>query len=150
MIFVTGYFGAPIRGCAREISKDKGYALIDLDERVEAIDGRSIRRLCMMNGEHGYRNKEYEALKEIADGGDRDVVIACGDGVLLDEMSRELILREGQLIIAGKDMTEEALWESAKSMDDTYHAFMHFGSEDQKREAFGKHFERQKKLFGGI
>ena len=44
-------------------------------------------------------------------------------------------------------MSREQLWENALLCDDTCHAFMYFGSDEQKREAFFRLYERQKILF---
>ena len=148
MIIVTGYFGAPIEETARKLATDKGLEYISLDEEITKRDGRSIKRLVMMNGEHGYRNQEYEVLQELCDtAADRaGLVIACGDGVLYDDDSREIALGQ-ELVIAGEGMTTEELWENAKAAEDSYHAFMAFGTEDEKRAAFEELIRRQKNLF---
>ncbi|MGI6766605.1 MAG: shikimate kinase [Lentihominibacter sp.] len=153
MIFVTGYFGAPVREKAEELASEQGLEVINLDKMIEAADGRSIKRICMMHGEHGYRNKEYEALKELTEGSaasDGKAVVLCGDGVLHDDMSREILMTKGTLVIVGENMSPEELWERAKQIDDTYHAFMFFGSESDKRKAFEGLHCRQKVLFGGL
>ncbi|MDO4176267.1 MAG: shikimate kinase [Bacillota bacterium] len=147
LTIVTGYFGAPVLQLAEEIAAEENCPLIDLDREIEKRDGRSIKRLVMMNGEHGYRNNEYEVLAELAKA-DKALVLACGDGVLHDEDSRAIIA-EGRLIIAGEDMSPDALWENARMQTDTYHAFMSFGTDEDKRKAFDSLLERQKKLFGG-
>lgn len=160
IIFVTGFFGSPIMQRARQLAVENGCPLISLDDEIERADGRSVRRICMTMGEHEYRNKEYESLKSIAEGKAppagaqaaesttpaADLVVACGDGVLLDDMSRELILGY-TLVITGADMTCEALWENARADVESCHAFMHFGTEEKRREAFEKLFERQRALF---
>ena len=164
IIFVTGFFGAPVMQKAQQLAKEKGYALISLDEEIEKADGRSARRICMMMGEHEYRNKEYEALKSITEcalhedqncalhenaGGkipQGGLVVCCGDGVLHDDMSRELIGAH-ELIVLGGDMTIDELWENAREIKDSCHAFMHFGSDGEKRAAFEKLYERQRVLF---
>ena len=178
MIFVTGYFGARIREEAERIASRKGWPVLDLDRAIEESDGRSIARLCMMGGEHAYRNAEYEQVAALCgagkysgeDAGPQDpavegadparengadepgapdpdgLVIACGDGILYDEDTRALIL-EHQLVIAGEDRTLDELWEQAKQDVATYHAFMKFGTEEEKRAAFEAHHGRQEKLF---
>ena len=172
LIFVTGYFGAPIEETAAEIAGQEGMDLLILDRAIEIKDGRSIRKLCMAGGEHGYRNLEYEAVQEISeaygggvgsDGEDRDdgeredrdsvsfvsdtgLVIACGDGILYDEMSRDVIAGH-ELIIVGEDMSLSKLWKRACCDDQTWHAFMFFGSEEEKRQAFEEYHQRQKQLF---
>ncbi len=157
LIFVTGYFGAPIRETADRIASSKGRSVLDLDSMIEEKDGRSIARLCMMGGEHAYRNAEYEAVNELqeAAGGECTPgqtseqalpVVACGDGILYDDDSRAVILQH-ELVIAGEDLPLEELWERAKADEATYHAFMKFGSDEEKRAKFEEHHARQKKLF---
>ena len=65
LIVVTGCFGAPVKEKSLELARQRGLPLVDLDNEITKRDGRSIRRLVMMNGEHGYRNAEYEILKEL-------------------------------------------------------------------------------------
>ncbi len=152
MIFVTGYFGAPVREKAEELASESGSEIIDLDKMIEEADGRSIKRICMMHGEHGYRNKEFETLKELTEADDaakKNAVVLCGDGVLHDDMSREIMTTKGKLIIVGEEISPEDLWECAKQIDDTYHAFMFFGLEEEKKKAFEELHRRQKILFGG-
>ena len=145
LIVVTGCFGAPVREEAAEIACQKGLPLVDLDSEIQRRDGRSIRRLVMMNGEHGYRNLEYEILKELSEAGS-PCVVACGDGVLYDDDSREIIRGCG-LVIAGSGLSEDELWSKASEITDSYHAFMSFGTEDEKRSAFGDLIRRQRSMF---
>ncbi|MDO4745876.1 MAG: shikimate kinase [Bacillota bacterium] len=146
IIFVTGFFGAPIMQSAQRIAEEKGYALKSLDDEIEKSDGRTVRRICMVMGEHEYRNKEYETLKSLIEGPLDNIVVACGDGVLHDDMSKELICKH-ELVIVGYDMTCAELWEQAKNIEGSCHAFMNFGSDEDKQVAFEKLFERQRVLF---
>lgn len=146
IIFVTGYFGAPIREVAEKTAEREGYALLSLDEEIERADGRSILRICMLMGEHEYRNKEYEILAKLtAD----NIVVYCGDGVLNDEMSRDIIMKH-RLVIAGADMSVDELWENAKKAKDSAHAFMHFGSEESQKKSFEDLYSRQRALYDSI
>jgi shikimate kinase len=147
MVIVTGCFGAPVVTKAKELSRELDLPLVELDKEIEARDGRTIRRLVMMNGEHGYRNAEFEILQELAENG-QPCVVACGDGVLYDDDSRGIIC-ENQLVIAGADLSEEQLWENASRCRDSYHAFMSFGTEEEKRNAFRDLIRRQRLLFEG-
>ncbi len=157
IIFVTGFFGAPTMQKAQALAEEKGYILKVLDKEIEKTDGRSARRICMMMGEHEYRNKEYEALKSIVEeytsaenqstaNTTDGVVVCCGDGVLHDDMSRDLI-ESYELIVLGGDLTCEELWNSAKDIEDSCHAFMCFGTEEEKYSSFVKLYERQHVLF---
>lgn len=176
IIIVIGPFGAPVLNTARELAAQRGLPLVDLDHEIELRDGRSIKRLVMMNGEHAYRNLEFEILQELVASPDAHdasvsigvsggaptgastgmstgastgvsggVVVACGDGVLYDDDSRGIILAN-ELVIAGEELSEEELWEQAKTATDSYHAFMSFGTEEEKRAAFGDLIKRQRVL----
>lgn len=156
LIFITGFFGAPLLQRAQQLAEEHDLPLVSLDEEIEKTDGRSVRRICMMMGEHEYRNKEYEALKKLTEcalveaaGGETPrsgAVVLCGDGVLHDDMSRDLITSH-QLIVLGGDMSCDELWENAKTIEGSCHAFMHFGNEEEKRAAFDNLYERQRVLF---
>lgn len=169
IIFVTGHFGAPITETAAGIARETGSRLVSLDEEIEKADGRTVLRICMLMGEHEYRNKEYEALKRLTGGYHKStehatqaaestdsqtdgngcgtgLVVACGDGVLNDEMSAEIIA-DYRLIIAGTDMTTDELWENARHTTGSPHAFMYMGDEPSKRQAFGELHDRQTALF---
>lgn len=147
IVFVTGFFGAPVMQTALKIADEENLDIISLDDEIEKNDGRSVRRICMVMGEHEYRNKEYEVLKKLNESaGSRKMAICCGDGVLHDEMSRDIILGH-RLVIVGKDMSIDELWENAKASEGSYHAFMHFGTPEEKRNAFEKLWQRQCALF---
>lgn len=147
IIFTTGYFGSQIEDNSKSLADSKGYLLLSLDELIEKSDGRSIRRICMMMGEHEYRNKEYSAIKDFLENPpDDNVIVFCSDGVLLDDMSRELILKHN-LIIFGLDKSADELWNHAKNQNNSYHAFMHFGSEEDRHSKFLALIDRQKNFF---
>lgn len=207
IIFVTGFFGAPVMESAERLAKEKGYGFLSLDAEIEKEDGRSIQRICMMMGEHEYRNKEYAALLKITKSAESDVmadsvgdgpasaqsnsrqdlspagaqpnakpdsssadaqsktgnstcdaslyagksglVVYCGDGVLLDEMSKALIKQHSVLII-GSDLPQETLWQNAQKDKNTYHAFMHFGTEEKRRTLFNALLKKQRALFAPL
>jgi shikimate kinase len=143
-IFVTGYMGAATRELAEKITAELSYELIDMDAEIEKLDGRTIQRICMLMGEHEYRNKEYEALEELSK--KEDLVVVCGDGALFDEMCEEL-MGKGEIVIADADRSAEELWQAAKDDKNIPYAFMQFGSEDEKRETFFKMYDQRKPIY---
>lgn len=151
----TGYLGAPIREHSVNFAKASNFSLLDLDEEIVKRDGRSIIRICMMMGEHEYRNKEYDILNEIKENpnkfiGDKEgLVVMCGDGVLYDEMSKALA-DNFDIRICGDDMSEEELWQNAKTIQNSYHAFLNFGSEEDKRAKFHDFYQRQKAFYDSL
>ncbi|MCE2604108.1 hypothetical protein LH384_34015, partial [Pseudomonas aeruginosa] len=77
--------------------------------------------MCMMMGEHEYRNKEYEMLCLLAE--EEGIVVSCRDGVMLDEMNRD-ILEQNKVIVADGDISPKTLWERAKDEKGLPYAFM--------------------------
>lgn len=151
-IFVTGFFGAPVREAAERLAADTDALLVSLDEEIEKEDGRSVLRICMLMGEHEYRNKEFEMLQKITDGEilstDSDtVVVLCSDGVLHDEMSADII-KNHDLVVVGRDMSCDELWAGACSSPVSCHAFMTLTDEAARRRSFDELYERQQQLFG--
>lgn len=142
-IFVTGYMGADTRGLAEKLAAELSYELIDLDAEIEKEDGRTIQRICMLMGEHEYRNKEYEMLQTLKD---RDgIVVLCGDGIIFDDQNRE-VLEANTVMLADPDTDIEILWERAKDMKDLPYAFMNFGG-DNRKEKFIALYEQRKDIY---
>lgn len=142
-IFVTGYMGADTRGLAEKLAAELSYELIDLDAEIEKKDGRTIQRICMLMGEHEYRNKEYEMLQTLKD---RDgIVVLCGDGIIFDDQNRE-VLEANTVMLADPDTDIEILWERAKDMKDLPYAFMNFGG-DNRKEKFIALYEQRKDIY---
>lgn len=143
IIFVTGFIGSDRTGSARLLAAQNNMEFVDLDQAIEAKDGRNVRRIAMMMGEHEVRNKEHEAIKELLElashgGGEnrsdhKGFVVACSDGIVLDDECLSL-LAQGQVVIADGDLTPELLWEKAKSDPNPAYAFLSAGLSDEDEE----------------
>lgn len=143
-IFVTGFLGSDRKAEAEKLAAELGYQAIDLDAEIEKEDGRSVQRICMTMGEHEYRNKEYEMLERLASM--EDIVVSCGDGVLLDDMSRG-ILSEHQVVIADAELGAEELWEKARNQKHLPYAFMQMGDDATRKEKFMALYQRRRELY---
>lgn len=110
---------------------------VALDQEIEAKDGRNVRRIAMMMGEHEVRNKEYEAVKyllerlEISGNGQPGCgfMVACSDGIIMDDECLSL-LAQGRVVIADETLTPEELWAQAKKDPNPAYAFL-FSTEDE-------------------
>lgn len=143
-IFVVGFLGSGRKQAAERLAAELGYEAVDLDQEIEKRDGRSIRRLCMTMGEHEYRNQEYRLLSEFAD--KSGVVVCCGDGVVLDHMSLDL-LRRNAVLVADWELTAEDLWEKAKKLENPSYAFMRCPDEAVKKKKFMELYNQRKPLY---
>lgn len=142
-IFVTGYMGADTRGMAESIATETGYELIDLDAEIEKADGRTIQRICMLMGEHEYRNKEYEMLQTLKNR--EGIVVLCGDGIIFDDQNRE-VLQDNTVVLADAATDIEILWERAKDLKDLPYAFMNFGGDERKKQ-FIELYEQRRGIY---
>lgn len=142
-IFVTGYMGAQSRELAEQIAAELGYEMIDMDAEIEKLDGRTIQRICMLMGEHEYRNKEYEMLQSLKDR--EGIVVLCGDGIIFDDQNRE-VLEANTVVLADADADIDELWERAKDLKGLPYAFMNFGG-DERKEKFIELYEQRKDIY---
>lgn len=143
-IFVLGFLGADRRGLANKIAAKLNYRVVDLDEEIEQEDGRSVQRICMMMGEHEYRNKEYEMLLKYAKM--ESIVVICGDGAMLDDMSRD-ILKQNTVIVADRELSAEDLWERSKHQKKVPYAFMQGPASSLMKEKFIALYEQRQPLY---
>ena len=86
-ILLVGFMGAGKTTVGRELSRSLGWPFVDLDQRVEEMEGRSIAKIWADEGEEGFRRRESAALEEALAGGQR-AVIASGGGLWVRSENR--------------------------------------------------------------
>lgn len=140
--FVIGFIGSRRMERGEELARELGYQLLDLDRMIEERDGRSLKKLIMMMGEHEYRNKEYEVLKELED--QQGFVLVCGDGIVHDEMNLA-ILKKGATIFVEEPL--ETLWERVRGKADGLYAFLHDSDQERARKKFMEFYQLRLPLY---
>ncbi len=103
-ILLVGPMGAGKSSVGLALASRRGWAHIDLDERVAEEAGMSIPEIFEREGEHGFRAREAAALEALPD--DR-CVVSLGGGALVAGGSRAVAARKGLLVWL--DATPEAL-----------------------------------------
>jgi shikimate kinase len=80
-IVLVGFMGAGKTSVGRELGRHLGWPFIDLDDRVQARERRTIAEIFQTSGEAEFRRAEYNALdellKEVESG---PMVVAVGGG----------------------------------------------------------------------
>lgn len=76
-VFLIGFPGCGKTTLGRELARQTGWPLIDLDEWIERQQGKSIKQLYGEMGEERFREVEREALQQVSLAGG---VVACGGG----------------------------------------------------------------------
>jgi shikimate kinase len=95
-IFLVGFMGAGKSTVGPVLAEHLGVAFIDLDEVIERETGTSIDDLFTLGGEEGFRVAERDALAGVMCDG--PAVVACGGGIVTDELSRGLLTGAGDVI----------------------------------------------------
>ncbi|MGB3051995.1 MAG: 3-dehydroquinate synthase [Polyangiales bacterium] len=87
--------GAGKSTVAASVARQLGTGALDLDARVEELAGRSIPEIFSERGEGAFRALEKEALEALPS----DVgVVSLGGGTVIDDETRQMLLREGILV----------------------------------------------------
>lgn len=105
-IFLVGYMGAGKTSVGRYVAERLRWRFVDLDDRVEAATGRTVREIFAAEGEAVFRRYESEALvallSEMTSGA--PTVVALGGGAFaqetnaaaLDEFAAPVVFLEAQ------------------------------------------------------
>jgi shikimate kinase / 3-dehydroquinate synthase len=81
-LLLSGFMATGKTTVGQRVAALAGCAFVDLDLRIEAQAGKSVRRIFEESGEEGFRRVEAAALDELLAAG-RPEVIALGGGALL-------------------------------------------------------------------
>ncbi len=92
-LYLTGYRGCGKSTVAKLLATRLDRPLADLDDVIESIAGCSIAAIFAAEGEAGFRDRETEALRSVAETHPR--VIALGGGAILSPVNREMIAATG-------------------------------------------------------
>lgn len=95
-IFLVGMMGAGKTTVGRQLAKRLDRRFVDVDHEIEARTGVRIPTIFEIEGEPGFRQREKQALVDLAQEG--DLVIATGGGVVLAEENRHLLRNSGVVI----------------------------------------------------
>ncbi len=94
-VYLSGPMGAGKSSAARAVADQLGTRSLDLDDRVEALAGKSIPEIFAQDGEGAFRALERRALQELPE----DVgVVALGGGTVVDNATRQSLLGAGILV----------------------------------------------------
>jgi shikimate dehydrogenase len=96
-IALVGFMGSGKSAAGEILASQMGFSFKDLDELIEAKEGRSIPDIFKIDGEDYFRKIEKTLLKTELEN-HTGVVYACGGGVVVDKQNRE-ILKQNALVI---------------------------------------------------
>ena len=95
-ILFVGFMGSGKTSVSKRLSKICGLSLIDVDQRIVAIEHRSIPQIFAEEGEEGFRRIETETLKGIACEGRS--IVSCGGGIVCNPANLPILKDLGTVI----------------------------------------------------
>jgi shikimate kinase len=98
LIVIVGFMGCGKTVVAKELSLLLNKPCVDLDARVEELEGRSPAQIISEDGEQAFREKETQTLAAMLDG-EEGTVIALGGGAWPFAVNRELVRSVGSITI---------------------------------------------------
>ena len=99
-VYLSGPMGAGKSTVAHALAEQLGTRALDLDAQVEKLAGRSIPEIFAERGESAFRGLEKEALRTLPS---EVGVVSLGGGTVVDDETRQALLRDGLLITLTAD-----------------------------------------------
>ena len=96
-IILVGMMGAGKTTIGKLLSNQLAFNFIDLDRRIEEKSGVKINTIFEIEGEEGFREREYLALKDAL--AEEKAVISTGGGVVVKDINRSLIQKSEAMVV---------------------------------------------------
>jgi len=95
-IALIGFMGAGKTVVGEALAQKLGKEFIELDALIEQRAGKTIPEIFRQDGEIAFREREIEAVKEVS--GKKNAVIACGGGVVLNQINIDRLRKESLIV----------------------------------------------------
>ena len=96
-IFITGFSGTGKTAVGREVARRLGWRFVDTDDEIVRDAGKPIAAIFAELGEAAFRRLERDSLEAVS--GDERQVISTGGGVPMEERNRQLMARNGAIVL---------------------------------------------------
>ncbi|HEY82555.1 MAG TPA: shikimate kinase [Dehalococcoidia bacterium] len=93
---LIGFMGAGKTAVGKVLAERLGKEFIELDALIEQRAGKTIPEIFQQDGEIAFRELEIEAVKEVC--GKKNAVIACGGGVVLNQINIDRLRKESLIV----------------------------------------------------
>ena len=110
-IFFVGLMGAGKTTIGRLLAKHFNMTFYDTDHEIERRTGVNIPLIFEVEGEAGFRRREFSMLEELSRM--PNIVLATGGGAVLSQQNRELLKQNGTVIYLRANVQE--LWQRTRN-----------------------------------
>ena len=95
-ITLIGFMGTGKTVVGKALAEKLGKEFIELDALIEQKTGKPIPEIFQQDGEVTFRELEIEAAKEVSQ--KKNVVIACGGGIVLNKINIDRLKKESLIV----------------------------------------------------
>jgi len=95
-IALIGFMGTGKTAVGKRLAEKLGKDFVELDALIERKAGKTVPQIFQQDGEIPFRELEIEAAKEVS--GKKNVVIACGGGVVLNKINIDRLRQESVVV----------------------------------------------------
>lgn len=96
LLFLVGFMGAGKSTIAKNLAKKQKLPLIEMDEELVRMEGKSISDIFEQSGELYFRDLESQLISEIVK--KEKAIISCGGGVMLRNENIEIMKKNGRIV----------------------------------------------------
>lgn len=91
-VFLVGFMASGKSSVGPELARRLDWDFVDLDSRIESLEGETVPEIFRAGGETRFRLAETAALRDLLTGPlKRDSVVALGGGAFVQDINRELL-----------------------------------------------------------
>ncbi len=95
-IALIGFMGTGKTAVGKALAEKLGRSFVELDLLIEQKVGKSIPDIFQQDGETAFRELEIEVTREVSKG--RNLVIACGGGIVLNKINIERLRKSARMV----------------------------------------------------
>ena len=92
-LYLVGFMGAGKTTVATALGRRLGWPTVDVDERIESRERRTVSAIFAQDGEAYFRRVERQVLQDVVPL--RNVIVATGGGTFADPDNRAVMLADG-------------------------------------------------------
>jgi len=95
-IALIGFMGTGKTAVGKALAEKLGKEFVELDSLIEQKAGKTIPEIFEQDGEIAFRELEIEITKEVSQ--KKNVVIACGGGIVLNKINIDRLRKEARIV----------------------------------------------------